>query len=62
MPEVIVYAVSGRSVEQKRGLVKDISDAVVKNFGAPLDQVTVQIVECPPTDKGKGGVLFGDRK
>lgn len=62
MPEVIVYAVAGRSIEQKRGLVKDISDAVVKNFGAPLDQVTVQIVECAPTDKGKGGVLFSDRK
>lgn len=62
MPEVIVYAVAGRSVEQKRALVKDISDAVVKNFNAPLDAVTVQIVECPPTDKAKGGVLFSDRK
>lgn len=61
MPEVVVYALQGRSVDQKRALVKDITDAVVKNFGAPADAVTVQIVECPPTDKGKGGVLFSDR-
>lgn len=61
MPEVVVYAVAGRTVAQKRALVKDISDAVVRHFGAPLDQVTVQIVECPPTDKAKGGVLFSDR-
>ena len=34
MPEVIVYAVEGRSPDQKRALMKDITDAVVKNFGS----------------------------
>ena len=33
MPEVIVYAVEGRTPEQKKALMKDITDAVVKNFG-----------------------------
>jgi len=61
MPEIIVYAVEGRTIEQKRGLVADITDAVVKHFNAPKDHVTVQIVECPMTDKAKGGVLFSDR-
>ncbi len=61
MPEVIVYAVAGRSLDQKRGLAKAITEAVVTHFGAPADAVTVQIVECPPTDKAKGGVLFSDR-
>lgn len=61
MPEVIVYAVEGRSIEQKRALVKDITDAVVRNFGAAPDAVTIQIVEAPRTDKAKGGVLFSDR-
>ena len=61
MPEVVVYAVQGRTIEQKRGLVKDITDAVTKNFGAPRDAVTVQIVECPKTDKAKGGVLFSEQ-
>ena len=32
MPEVVFYALGGRSVEQKRALVKDFTDAVVKNY------------------------------
>lgn len=61
MPEVIVYAVQGRTAEQKRGLCKDITEAVVKNFGAPPEAVTVQIVEAAPDSKAKGGVMFSDR-
>ena len=60
MPEVIVYLVQGRSVEQKRGLVKDITDAVVRNCAVPKEVVTIQIVEAPKTDKAKGGVLFSE--
>jgi 4-oxalocrotonate tautomerase len=60
MPEVYVHAVKGRTQEQKRALVKDITDAVVKNLGAPLEAVTVSLVETPKTAKGKGGVLFSD--
>jgi 4-oxalocrotonate tautomerase len=60
MPEVVVYMLEGRSLEQKRGLVKDITSAVMKNAGAPADAVTVSIVESPKTSKGKGGVLFSD--
>jgi 4-oxalocrotonate tautomerase len=60
MPEVIVYLLEGRTVEAKRSLVKDLTDAVVKNLGAPLEAVTVSLVETAKTDKGKGGVLFSD--
>lgn len=61
MPEIIVYAIEGRSVEQKRGLCKDITDAVVRHFSVPADAVVVQIVESPKTSKAKGGVLFSER-
>ncbi len=61
MPEVIVYAVAGRTAEQKKSLMKDITDAVVKNFGVAIDAVTVQIVESSKTDKAKGGVPFTER-
>jgi 4-oxalocrotonate tautomerase len=60
MPEVIVYFVEGRSIDQKRGLVKDLTDAVVRNLAVPADRVIVQIVETPKTDKARGGVLFSD--
>lgn len=61
MPEVIVYAVEGRTPEQKKALMKDITDAVVKNFGVKPEAVTVQIVQSPKTDKAKGGVPFSER-
>ena len=60
MPEVIVYLLEGRSVEDKRALVKDLTAAVVKNIGAPAEAVTVSLVETARTAKGKGGVLFSD--
>lgn len=61
MPEVIVYCVEGRTAEQKKALMKDITDAVVKNFGTKPEAVTVQIVQSPKTDKAKGGVPFNER-
>jgi 4-oxalocrotonate tautomerase len=61
MPEVYVYAVAGRTPEQKKNLMKDITDAVVKHFGAPPDAVVVQIVEAAKTDKSKAGVPFTER-
>lgn len=60
MPEVVVYILEGRSLEQKRGLVKDITAAVVKNAGTTAEQVTVSLVETAKTSKAKGGVLFSE--
>jgi hypothetical protein len=39
MPEVFVHAVEGRTPEQKRALMKEITDAVVRNFDAPPEAV-----------------------
>jgi phenylpyruvate tautomerase PptA (4-oxalocrotonate tautomerase family) len=44
MPEVVVYLLEGRSLDQKRGPVEDITQAVVKNAGTTADQVTVSLV------------------
>lgn len=61
MPEVVIYATTGRSQEQKRALCKDVTDAVVKNYQVPADVVIVTLVETPKTDKSKGGVMFSER-
>lgn len=61
MPEIVVYAVEGRSIEQKRGLVRDFTQAMVKNFGVPSDAVVITLLETSPGDKAKGGLLFSDR-
>ena len=60
MPEVVIYIVEGRSLDQKRGLVQDITQAVMKNTGAPADAVTISLIETPKASKAKGGVLFSE--
>jgi 4-oxalocrotonate tautomerase len=62
MPEVYVHAVKGRTPEQKKALMKDITEAVVKNFNATADAVVVSIIETEPTSKSKGGVPFSERR
>ena len=61
MPEIVVYAVAGRSTEAKHALMREITDAVVKNFGVHPDLVTVQIVECAADSKTKGGIPYSVR-
>ena len=60
MPEILVHIVEGRSVESKKALMRDITEAVVKNFNVPPERVVVQIVESPKNSKMRGGVAFDD--
>jgi 4-oxalocrotonate tautomerase len=60
MPLVTVKAVEGRTIEQKRGLVKDITEALVKNFNAKRESVTIDIVDYSKENLAKGGILFMD--
>lgn len=60
MPEIVVYAMEGRSVDQKRALCQDITEAMVRNFKVPADAVVVSIVETSWHNKSKGGVLFSE--
>ena len=60
MPEVVVFTIEGRRQEQKRALLKDITDAVVKNFGVDPGAVVVSLMETPKNNKSKGGVLFSE--
>lgn len=61
MPEVIIHAAAGRSPEQKRALMKDISDAVVKNLNVDASVVTVTFMEAEKHHKMKDGKLFSER-
>jgi len=55
MPLVTVKAKEGRTMEQKRALVKDITEAVVKNFKVQPDAVTVDIIEYSGANIAKAG-------
>ena len=61
MPYVTVKAIAGRTIEQKRGLVADITAAVVKNFGVKPEAVSVDIIEYSRDNIGEGGMLFADK-
>ncbi len=60
MPIVIVKAYEGRSIEQKRGLVKDMTDAVCKNFNVPPEAVSITIEEVKKENSAIAGRLAID--
>jgi len=60
MPTIIVEADEGRTIEQKRGLVKEITEAVCKNFMVEPPSVTVLIHELKKENRGKAGKLAID--
>jgi 4-oxalocrotonate tautomerase len=61
MPEVHVFMAEGRTDEQKKNMMGDITKALVDNLGVTPEVVTVQIVEAKLTDKMKGGQTFAER-
>jgi 4-oxalocrotonate tautomerase len=61
MPVVTVQLWEGRTVEQKRALVKAITQAMVEHAGAKPDALHVVLQEIPPENWGRAGVLGVDR-
>jgi len=61
MPLVTIKVVEGRTLEQKRALVKDITEALVTNFKVDADSVIVDIIEYNKVNVAKAGKLFVDR-
>jgi 4-oxalocrotonate tautomerase len=61
MPEVTINLAAGRTSEQKKALMSDITQAVVKNCNVTADNVVVQINEAPLHNKMKGGQTFEER-
>ncbi len=60
MPEVHIYLAEGRTVDQKRKLAREVTDAVTRNLNVPPEVVVVQFVESARDSKARGGVLFSD--
>jgi 4-oxalocrotonate tautomerase len=61
MPFVTVKMLEGRTKEQKRELVKAITDAVVEICKTSADGTMVVIEEVSREHWAKGGVLFSER-
>jgi 4-oxalocrotonate tautomerase len=61
MPEITVNIAAGRTQEQKVGMMRDITQALVTNLGVDAEDVVIQINEAPPTHKMKGGKTYVER-
>ncbi len=61
MPVVTVQMWPGRPTEQKRALVKAITNAMVEHVGARPDGLHVILQEVPLENWGRAGVLGVDR-
>lgn len=60
MPIVNVTFFPGRTVDQKRELVKRLTDVVVEVAGTEPHDVWVTFTEVPKNDFGVGGQLMSD--
>lgn len=61
MPQVYIHAFEGRTLEQRRNLAREVTDAVVRTLNVSPDAVLVQIIEGPKEGMARGGILFSDR-
>lgn len=62
MPFVIVEMWKGRTVEQKRRLVRAITDAMIEHAGAKPDHLHVVIRDTEKDSWGRAGVLGIDEE
>jgi 4-oxalocrotonate tautomerase len=61
MPEITISLAEGRTDEQKVGMMRDITQALVKNLGVDAEAVVIQINEAPLRHKMKGGKTYAER-
>ena len=61
MPIVSINQFEGRTVEQKRKLAKEITDAIVKIYEVGPETVTITIFDIPKHNAAHGGVLASDK-
>lgn len=60
MPFVQIDMLEGRTLDQKREMVKKLTDVIVETAKCPPEAVTIILREMPPTHLGKAGVLRSD--
>lgn len=61
MPTIRVDLFEGRTPEQKRNLVKALTQACVDALGSKPESVDVLLFELKPSDWATGGVLWSEK-
>lgn len=60
MPIVQIEMLKGRTLEQKRALVKKVTEAISETANCPQEAVSIIIREMPTEHFAKGGILKVD--
>ncbi len=61
MSLIQVQMFAGRTPEQKRNLVRALTDAFVQTVGSTPDAVDVILTDIEKSDWARGGELFSDK-
>ena len=61
MPIITVKLLEGRTDDQKRALVKEVTDAVSRTVNAPKENITIVIEEMAKNHYANAGVLSSDK-
>ena len=61
MPVIRIEMLEGRSAEQKRALVRELTDGCVRALGASPESVKVLIFDVPREHWATGGVLLSEK-
>jgi 4-oxalocrotonate tautomerase len=61
MPTIRVEMFEGRSVEQKKALAKELTDACVRVLGGSADSVDILFYDLERHDWATGGTLWSER-
>ncbi len=62
MPSVQITWVAGRSAEQKRRIAERVTQALVEDGRAKLENIHVTFHDLPATDYAEAGVPVADQK
>ena len=60
MPNVTVLMYKGRSMDQKRAMVKAVTDAIADTLGVDAERVRIYIEERSKDDIAHGGEILSD--
>ena len=61
MPMIRVEMFEGRSLDQRRALVREITDAFTRTCGGDPEGVKIHIIEVSRQDWAAGGVFNADK-
>ena len=61
MPYVTIILREGRSVDQKREMVKAVTEAIARTTNAKPEAVHIVVHDEPATNIGSGGQLLADK-